>query len=175
LLNNDSVIVADSSLSIFPLSNVLVDKNQFISQIGWSSFGYSMSAAIGVELSKKRPIIFIGDGGFQTSFRSLVELKKFNSKAIVFLFNNGTNSLGQWKENPIIFKNPKDEFDQHNIVTRWDYEELIESIGGEYFNLYNISQLKETLVEIEHSTSISLLVLNIDSKDIPMMVKWKIQ
>jgi indolepyruvate decarboxylase len=134
-----------------------------------------MSAAIGVELSKKRPIIFIGDGGFQTSFRSLVELKKLNSKAIVFLFNNGTNSLGQWKENPIIFKNPKDEFDQHNIVTRWDYEELIESIGGEYFNLYNISQLKETLVEIEHSTSISLLVLNIDSKDLPMMVKWKIQ
>eukprot|EP01080_Neovahlkampfia_damariscottae_P011938 gene11938-5339_t len=174
ILNENSVILGDSSLSIFPLAEVVVNENQFISQISWSSFGYSLGASIGIQLSKKRPLIFIGDGGFQESVRSLSTLKKLKSNAIIFLFNNGTFGLEQWSENANAFKE-NGKYDVHNIISKWNYFQLMNSIDGKAFNISTLKELKDSFEKIENMKEISLLILNLNPKDLPLQVKWKIE
>lgn len=175
LLNKDSVIIGDTSLSIFPASLIQVNQDQFFSQSNWCSKGYSLGAALGIWSStNKRPIVFIGDGGFQNSPQSVLSLVKTRSNAVIFIFNNGSLSIEQWSMNPKIFKEPKDPFDQFNLVPKWNYMKFAESVGAQGYQVQNHKDLDEILKKIERSTNVSIVEIKIPQKDIPQITRWRV-
>lgn len=175
IISKDSVIIGDTTLSIFPASLIPVDKDQFISQSTWCSKGYSLGAALGVFSSTgKRPIVFIGDGGFQQTPQSIISLVKVRSNAIIFVFNNGSLSIEQWSMNPKVFREPRDPFDQFNLVPRWNYIKFAESVGAQGFQVQNHKELDEVIKRVERSTNVSIIEIKIPQKDIPQITRWRI-
>eukprot|EP01080_Neovahlkampfia_damariscottae_P012490 gene12490-6238_t len=177
IITKNSVLIGDVSLSMFPLSTLRVDQNQFISGIGWSTKGYSFGAAVGVvsTLQQKRPIIFCGDGCFQENGQSLNTLIKMKSNAIVFVFNNGSLNIEQWVMNPTVFKNENTPLDPYNIIPKWTYSKFVESIGGHGFEVEDHHELSDVLKKIEKMEGVCLVDMKIPQKNVPESVKWKFQ
>lgn len=175
--SSNSVIIADTSFSILPLSNVQVQKDQFISQVSWNQKGYSLSAAIGVHTASnnKRPIVFIGDGGFQHSSNSIGTLSKMKSNAVVFIFSNGAHGIDQWNMNPNVYRELKDPIDQFNTVQKWNYTKIAETFGATAYNVQTHKDLEEVLKRIESSNSLSVIELTIHQKDVPQNARWRFQ
>lgn len=177
IIGQNSVVIGDSSLSIIPLSNVQVQKDQFLSQISWNQKGYSICAAIGVHTSSqnKRPVVFIGDGGFQQHSQAISTLSKMKSNAIIFIFSNGVKGIEQWNMNPNVYREPKDPIDQYNHVQKWNYTKIAETFGAQAYQVQYHKDLEEILKRIESSNSLSVIEMTIHQKDIPQNAKWRIQ
>jgi len=175
MIVKDSILVVDVTLALFGLSLIKVQKDQFTSQCTWGTKGYSLGAGLGAYFAtSKRPIIFIGDGGFQQTPQTLSSLVKHKSNAIIFLFNNGSLSIEQWTMNPKVFKEPKDPFDRFNLVLKWDYIRYAQSVGAKGFLVKNHQDLENALKEIENFNGVALVDLTIPTKDIPMLTRWRV-
>jgi len=179
IIGKDGVLIPDASLSIFPVSLLPVEQNQFISCANWGMKGWSIPAAIGVHCrteGKNRPFIFIGDGGFQIASHSFGTLARMKARAVVFLFNNGAKGLDQWSANPKVYKNQSDDkIDPFNMVPKWKYEKTMESYGGEYFPVETTEQLCDALRKIERMDNLVLIDMKLKLKDIPELTRWRVK
>ena len=67
------------------------EAENFIVQAYYCSIGYCVPAALGVPLARprKRPIVLVGDGAFQTTAQEVSSLIRFRCNPVIFLLNNG--------------------------------------------------------------------------------------
>jgi indolepyruvate decarboxylase len=173
LIQNGTVLIGDTSLSVFPLSNVRVGEGQFLSGIGWSSKGYSLGGAVGVHVAlKKKPIVFCGDGCFQSNSQALSTLVQMKADAVIFVFNNQSLNIGQWVMNPKVFKD-ETPIDPWNVISKWGYSTFMEALGGTGFIARDHGELAEVLKMVEKTNGVCLVDLRIPQKNVPESVKWK--
>lgn len=121
-LEDDHIVIADTGSALFDsLKLHLPDKADFISQAFYASIGYAVPAALGAGLAAPscRPVVFVGDGGFQMTGQELSNIIRYGLNPVIFLLNNDGYQVER-----VIYDN------EYNNLQMWDYSALPEVYGG---------------------------------------------
>lgn len=122
VLTENMTIVADIGDSLFGAVDLLTNKkNSFISPAFYTSMGFAIPGALGVQLADKetRPIVIVGDGAFQMSCSELSTILKNKLNPIIIILNND----GYVTERNLL----EGSF---NDISNWNYHKVVEMIGG---------------------------------------------
>lgn len=94
----------------------------FIAPGYYSSMGFGVPAGIGAQLGepKRRPIILVGDGGFQMTGMEISTAVKMGLNPIVIVFNNTSYAMLKFI----------DKQRDYYKLPQWDYAGLAKAVGG---------------------------------------------
>jgi len=146
-LNDELTVIADTGDSLWGAMRLRLPENtQFISLAYYTSMGFAIPAAIGVQLGDptSRPLVIVGDGAFQMTGTELSTSLRYGLNPIVLILNN----KGYGTIRPLV----EGAF---NDIRNWNYTRFPECLGGGCalavgtegeFNL----AMKAALVETQH-------------------------
>jgi TPP-dependent 2-oxoacid decarboxylase len=164
-LTKDTIVIADVGDALFSAANFHVHRQvAFLSPAYYASLGFSVPAAIGVQMAdpKLRPLVLIGDGAFQMTGMELATAARFGCNPIVVVLNNG----GYVTERYI--------YDgSFNDILPWNYSRLPEVFGkGLGFAVKTEGDLEVALQEaLLHTESFYLLDVYLDKMDASSTLK----
>jgi indolepyruvate decarboxylase len=161
MLNDQTVVIADIGDSLFTATELVVrERTEFISPAYYTSMGFAVPAALGVQVaqSDRRTVVIVGDGAFQMTGMELSTLVRHKFPAIIILLDNG----GYGTER---FLHPNCNF---NDVQPWQYHKLPEVLGGgKGYEIHTEGELDNALKSAWADTSgPSLLQVHIGPDDI---------
>ena len=122
LLDEHMVVVADVGDSLFGASDLVIHRDsEFLSPAFYTSMGFAVPAAIGVQVAnrERRPLVLVGDGAFQMTGMELSTAVRLKFNPIVIVLNNkGYTTERFLQEGPF------------NDLQEWHFHELPAVIGG---------------------------------------------
>ncbi len=121
-LDDETAIIADVGDALFGATELCVrTRTTFISPAYYTSMGFAVPAALGVEVAgrKLRVISIVGDGAFQMTGMELSTIVRYKFPTIVIVLDN----RGYGTERVL---HPGD----FNDINPWQYHKLPEIIGG---------------------------------------------
>jgi TPP-dependent 2-oxoacid decarboxylase len=126
VLASGMAVIADMGDSLFGALDIVVDRHHFLSQAFYTSMGFAVPAALGVQIANPniRPIVLVGDGAFQMTgleFSTLVKRSQEGkaSNAIIVVINNGGYATER-----ILRDGP------YNDIQGWSHENIPALVGG---------------------------------------------
>ncbi|MGH7899233.1 MAG: thiamine pyrophosphate-dependent enzyme, partial [Candidatus Binatia bacterium] len=87
----DMVVVCDVGDCLFAAVELRVhERTEFLASAFYTTMGFGMPAALGAAVARpdRRPLVLVGDGGFQMTGTELSTLARIGSNAIVIVLNN---------------------------------------------------------------------------------------
>ena len=90
-LTDNDVVVCDPGDSLFGATDLVIHRRtEFLSPAYYTSMGFAVPAALGVQIRNRRlrPIVFVGDGAFQMTGQELSTIARYGLDPIVFVLNN---------------------------------------------------------------------------------------
>ena len=131
-LDSSMVLLVDESDSMYVSASMRIESaGGYASQAAWGSIGYAVAGAIGAGIAAgRRPIVLIGDGGFQMTCQALMALSREALGAVVLVVDNGIYGIEQALVDLEPFRKPSAKFKAYNELPRWDYVKLAEAMGG---------------------------------------------
>lgn len=172
----EMVLMADTTIALYSAAELPVYRDDgFIAQAAWNSIGYTPGGALGVacgDPAGRRPVVFVGDGGFQMTVQALSDIVRIGRGAVVFIFNNALYGIEQAFVNVEYYTNdePPDPF---CVLHGWDYARLVELFGGGWAaTVTTIDQLDAAMATAKANTGLlSIVDLRIPERDItPQML-----
>jgi indolepyruvate decarboxylase len=160
LLDDSMVIVADVGDSLFASADLTMhQRTDFISPAYYTSMGFAIPAAIGVQVADRtrRPIVVVGDGAFQMTCLELSTAVKLGFNPIVLVLNNkGYTTERFLQEGPF------------NDISTWNYHRLPELLGGGWgFEVKTEGELDQALkAALNNQDTFSLLNIHLEPNDI---------
>jgi indolepyruvate decarboxylase len=122
LLDEHTVVVSDVGDSLFGASDLVIHRDsEFLSPAFYTSMGFAVPAAIGVQVAnrERRPLVLVGDGAFQMTGMELSTAVRLKFNPIVIVLNNkGYTTERFLQEGPF------------NDLQEWRFHELPAVIGG---------------------------------------------
>jgi indolepyruvate decarboxylase len=122
LLDEHTVVVSDVGDSLFGASDLVIHRDsEFLSPAYYTSMGFAVPAAIGVQVAnrERRPLVLVGDGAFQMTGMELSTAVRLKFNPIVIVLNNkGYTTERFLQEGPF------------NDLQEWRFHELPAVIGG---------------------------------------------
>ena len=121
-IDESMCIISDVGDALFgALDLVITKRTLFLSPAYYTSIGFSVPAAVGVQCfdQLKRPLIIVGDGAFQMTGMELSTALRYGLTPIVILLNNG----GYGTERPILDGT-------FNDIFNWNYHKLPDVLGA---------------------------------------------
>jgi len=124
-LTPDMIVVCDTGDCLFAAVELRVhERTEFLASAFYTTMGFGMPAALGAAVARpdRRPLVLVGDGGFQMTGTELSTLVRIGSNAIVIVFNNGGYSTERF-----ILDGP------FNDIARWRFHrigEVFEGVNG---------------------------------------------
>ena len=144
----------------------------FLTSGGLGTMGYGLGASIGAALaSKKRVVMFTGDGSFHMNLNELATAVKLDLPITIFLVNN--NTLGMVRQWQTLFYQKHYSSTTLNLPT--DYMKLAEAFGAKGFVLDKDSDI-DAVVKKALSCDGTVLVecrINTDEYVLPMVPPGK--
>ncbi|RFU31351.1 hypothetical protein B7463_g4979, partial [Scytalidium lignicola] len=134
-LEPNDIVITDSGTAQFGMPDATFPPNiSYITQIFWSSIGYSVGAAFGAlvaakELSisnpsapKQRVVHIVGEGSLQMTVQEIGSMIRFGFKPVIFVVNNNGYSIERaiW--------GPKQRYNEVSML--WDHQKLLELFGA---------------------------------------------
>ena len=120
-LSETTVVIADVGDALFGAADLFIrERTEFISPAYYTSMGFGVPASVGAQLAnpKRRPLVLVGDGGFQMTGMELATVARYGLNPIVVLLNNrGYGTERQMQDGP------------YNDVWPWQYHRLPEDPG----------------------------------------------
>ncbi|HEY2826022.1 MAG TPA: thiamine pyrophosphate-dependent enzyme [Pirellulales bacterium] len=161
MLNDQTVVIADIGDSLFAATELVVrERTEFISPAYYTSMGFAVPAALGVQVAQpdRRTVVIVGDGAFQMTGMELSTIVRHKFPAIIILLDNG----GYGTER---FLHPNCNF---NDVQPWQYHRLPEVLGGgKGYDIHTEGELDDALkCAWADTTGPSLLQVHIGPDDI---------
>lgn len=178
LIHDKSSIIVDSTLALFPSSNIKVTENGFYSLVGGNVYGHSLPFTVGSYAANKnkRPIVIIGDYSFQNVSQTLSTLSRMNCNAIIIIMNNSAMGIQQWISNPKVYQDPKEPIDIYHNVYPFDYSKFAETVDSFGFKCETNQQFTEILKRVETITEkMCVIDVKMSQKDIPQLCQWRVQ
>lgn len=122
------------------------DDVKVVSQPIWGAIGYTLPALLGslMASSKRRHLLFIGDGSFQITAQEISTLLRYKKKPIIFLINNDGYTIERY----ILGENSS-----YNDISSWDYAKLPTVM---HTNARPFCAVVETTLELETALSQAL-------------------
>jgi indolepyruvate decarboxylase len=144
-INDKTVVLADTSGVIYPATTLKISQaNGYVSQAAWLSIGYTAAAAVGVALaSGKRPVAFVGDGGFHMTATAFATLARYKIGAVIFVFDNAMYAIEQALVNPKFYTqdDPPPAPTAYCEIPSWDYVKFAQALGGEGYSAVTMGEL----------------------------------
>jgi indolepyruvate decarboxylase len=119
-VKDNMAVIADVGDSLFGAADLDVNCNHFLSPAFYTTMGFSIPGALGVQIADKniRPVVIVGDGAFQMNSAELSTIGRLGLNPIVFVLNNG----GYLTER-MFHDGP------YNDIADWNYHKFPEMIG----------------------------------------------
>jgi len=122
ILNEGMAVCVDVGDTMFGAADLTMHhSNHFIGDCYYTSMGFSIPAALGVQTAypKVRPIVLIGDGAFQMCVSEISTIAARGLNPIIFVLNNGGYSTERF-----LIDGP------FNDINNWNYHKIGEIFGN---------------------------------------------
>jgi len=135
----------------------------FIAPGYYSSMGFGVPAGIGAQLADKtrRPIILVGDGGFQMTGMEMSTAVKMGLNPIIIVFNNASYGMLRFI----------DQQRDYYRLPRWDYAALAKAVGGKGVQASTKADFQSALQAAKQSKELFLIDAVISEDDISPTLK----
>jgi indolepyruvate decarboxylase len=123
-LDDETAVIADVGDSLFAATELIVhSKTLFISPAYYTSMGFGVPAALGVQVGRPdlRSVLLVGDGAFQMTAMELSTIVRHGFPTIVIVLDN----KGYGTER---FLHPSES--KFNDINPWQYQKLPEILNG---------------------------------------------
>lgn len=141
----------------------------FISSGGLGTMGFGMGAAIGAAIAtKKRSVLFTGDGSFGMNLNELATAVSHNVPMVIVIMNNKV--LGMVRQWQTMFFNK--HYSNTNLDSRkTDFVKLAEAFGAKGFRATNNAEFETALKEAFNydGTVVIDCMINNDERVLPMI------
>ncbi len=158
-LRDDTVVVCDVGDALFAAADLFIhQRTEFISPAYYTSMGFGIPASIGAQLANpdSRPLVIVGDGGFQMTGMELATAVRYQLNPIVVVLNNhGYGTERHIQDGP------------YNDVATWRFHRVPDVLGaGRSFVVQTEADLDVALHEAgRHTASYCLLEIMLDPLD----------
>jgi indolepyruvate decarboxylase len=165
ILDKDMVVVADVGDSLFAGSDLTIkEQTEFISPAYYTSMGFAIPAAIGVQTAnrKLRPVVLVGDGAFQMTCMELSTAVRHGYNPIVIVLNNkGYTTERFLQEGPF------------NNILNWNYHRMPDLLGAGWgFEVSTFGELQQAMkAALAHQDAYSILNVHLKSDDVSPALK----
>jgi indolepyruvate decarboxylase len=172
-IDDDMILVADESNSMYVSGSLHVAKNQYYSQAAWGSIGYATPGSIGIAAAnpKKRLVVFAGDGGFQQIAQALAPMARLKQPTIVFVMNNDIYGIEQALVDVTFFTQPPNAPKAYNVLDKWDYCALAKAFGCAAERAETFAELDDVLNKLKRSRETTLVHVVIPMRDLPWQIR----
>ncbi|KAM3497481.1 hypothetical protein MY10362_009172 [Beauveria mimosiformis] len=142
----DDIVVTETGTANFGIwSSKFPSGVAALSQVLWGSIGWSVGAAQGACMaakdmgSKRRTILFVGDGSFQLTAQELSTMIRHGLKPIIFLLNNDGYTIERYIHGMDA---------EYNDINGWDYTALVDVMGGSKTAAKHVVKTKSELEKL---------------------------
>lgn len=163
------VVIAENGTSALAMADVRLPEGcSYIAQPIWGSIGFTLPALLGslTAESKRRQILFIGDGSLQLTVQELSTILHRGLKPIIFVLNN----RGYTIERYILGRDSA-----YNDIANWRYLGLPAVFApGVPVNAVGVrteDELEAALAGAEEASCLSLIEVSLDAMDAPQLLK----
>ncbi|MCC7413724.1 MAG: alpha-keto acid decarboxylase family protein [Gammaproteobacteria bacterium] len=160
LLDERMVVIADPGDALFGAADLVIHRHtEFISPAYYTSMGFAVPAAIGVQAANRRlrPLVLVGDGAFQMTGQELSTAVKLGFNPIVLVLNNkGYTTERFLQEGPF------------NDIPNWNYHCLPALLGaGRGFEVRTEGEFEHALGEaLASDGAFSILNIHLEPDDV---------
>ena len=167
ILDPHMAIIADAGDSLFGSINLITHRhNHFLSPLYHGSKGFSIPAALGVQLAKPdvRPIVIVGDGGFQCSCTELGMISLMGLNPIVIILNNHGSAVRRLTGEDFC------------PCPEWNYEQISQMISrSEGFKVENEIELEEAFTKALKSSKLFVINVIVQKDDVSPVLRRMIE
>jgi indolepyruvate decarboxylase len=158
-LSPNTIVIADVGDALFGAADLFIyQSTEFLSPAYYTSMGFGVPAAIGAQLANPdlRPLVIVGDGGFQMTGMELSTAVRFGLNPVVVVLNNAGYTTERF-----LHEGP------YNDILRWSYSRLPEVLGaGRGFVVETEHDLDEALdATAQYTDSFCLLDVHLEPLD----------
>lgn len=158
-LDKEFGVIADTGDAIFGAMDLIMHQNAyFIGQAFYLSLGYATPACLGAALALPdiRPIVLVGDGGFQMTAQELSTIIRNKLNPIIFLINNEGYTIER-----VIHDG------SYNDLQPWKYHQLPQIFGPSWScEVFTEGELETALIEAKKNIeSVSFIEVHLDQFD----------
>lgn len=128
-LKPHDIILAESGTAQFGIADATFPpSSRFITQIFWSSIGYTVGATLGALVAAKelqipgRVILLVGEGSLQMTVQEIGSYIRFGFTPIIFVINNNGYSIER------AINGPKQGYNDVSML--WDHQKMLEFFGA---------------------------------------------
>ncbi len=155
-------LIADTGGSLF--STLSINASEVLAPFFYGTMGFAVPAAIGYALAtKKRPLVLVGDGGFQMTGQEICHCPRFKINPIFIVINNRRWGMEQLFDTSAHF----------NELVDWHYADLAELWGGKGYKCLNCRQLYEALRDAHTQSCFTLIEVFTERDELPKeLLAW---
>ena len=128
-LKPNDILLAESGTAQFGMPDATYPLNtQFITQIFWSSIGYTVGACLGALVAARemkhpgRVILIVGEGSLQMTVQEIGSYIRFGFTPIIFVINNNGYSIER------AINGPTQRYNEVSML--WDHQKMLEFFGA---------------------------------------------
>lgn len=139
-------VVSDTGDCLFVTTKI--ETPSVIADPYYASMGFGVPAAIGYAVSTgKRPLVLLGDGGFQMTGQEICHCPRYGINPIFIVFNNT-----RWGMQQLFYPTAK-----FNELVNWPYAKIAELWGGKGYFCDSCDSLYRSLEEAHGNKEFSLI------------------
>ncbi len=156
----DLPVVADTGDCLF--ASVDIRANICVAPAYYATMGFSIPAAIGLQVSSQlRPLVLVGDGGFQMTGPEISQCGRYGLNPIIILFNNS-----RWEMLQAFFSEAG-----YNETVAWPFAKLAELWGGVGFEVKTPGELRSALEDAYPESRCCLIEVRLSRGDVSPILK----
>ncbi|KAH6717377.1 pyruvate decarboxylase [Leptodontidium sp. MPI-SDFR-AT-0119] len=180
----NDIVLAESGTAQFGMPDATFPANvRFITQIFWSSIGYTVGACLGALVAAKelklpgRVVLIVGEGSMQMTVQEIGSYIRFGFKPIIFVINNNGYSIER------AINGPKQAYNEVSML--WDHQKMLEFFGAreetgiksKSYKCTTVEELEKVLTDDEFAKADYIQVCEIvmDQFDYPWRLTKQIE
>jgi indolepyruvate decarboxylase len=169
-LDESLTVIADTFLGIYPVAQIRMPaQDSFIVDGLWSSIGHSLGAAVGAFEGGRRPLVLVGDGGFQMAGHALSTMVRHQHNSIVVIIDNSLYGIEQFLEGRGFYSNPAQPPLPYNVLADWNFAAFAQALGVTQVATVNTAAALRTALATAkaHTTGPSVICAQVPSRSLP--------
>ncbi|KAH7312832.1 pyruvate decarboxylase [Rhexocercosporidium sp. MPI-PUGE-AT-0058] len=180
----NDIVLAESGTAQFGIPDATFPANtRFITQIFWSSIGYTVGACLGALVAAKelkipgRVVLIVGEGSMQMTVQEIGSYIRFGFKPVIFVINNNGYSIER------AINGPKQAYNEVSML--WDHQKMLEFFGAreetgiksKSYKCTTVEELERVLTDDEFAMADCIQVCEIvmDQFDYPWRLTKQIE
>ncbi len=139
-------IISDTGNCLF--ATLKMKTSSVMSSAYYATMGFAVPASIGYALTTgKRPLVLIGDGGFQMTGQEICHCPRYDINPIFVVFNNR-----RWGLEQVFYTDAR-----FNELVNWPYAKLADMWGGKGYVCDNCEKLYRALEDAKNQNTFTLI------------------